>query len=542
MRTQPMKTLSMQLEGFYPHYKSGQLLRPFLRINWRLVFAGIVLFSIYVTLFAAIQFATPNMVDNDGYYHIKLAQLMREEGLRPSFPWLPLTVLNSSNFVDHHFLYHVLLIPFTFGDLREGAKWASVIFPAFAFLAGWVLLRGQRIPYAALWSLGFFTISEAFLYRMSMPRAQAVSLLVLLLALYITLTQRYRWLLPLAFLYVWFYDAFPLILMVVGIYIAARWLLERHLNLAPLGYAAAGLGLGLIINPYFPHNLIFIYHHLFPKLTDATAISVGNEWYPYQTWTLVENSGLALLIFIAGAFALGLREQRMDVKTATTFLLSVLFGLMLFKSRRFVEYFPPFALIFAALAWAPLLKQWQEGEAWRANFNLLPEQAVANLPRIMPGYQWRSRILAGVMAVIVLPTLWFNLQATRASMQSAKPYQQYAAASAWLQANTPAGSRVFQTDWDDFPRLFFYNTHNTYTAGLDPTYMQLYDANLYELWVNITRGRVEAPAKTIVENFGARYIITDLDHKDFLRQAKADPHLVEVYRDKYAAIFQVWDK
>jgi hypothetical protein len=537
-----MKTLSIQLDGIYPQHRSSQLLRTFPRVNWLLVFTGVVLFGIYVALFAAIQFATPNMVDNDGYYHIKLAQLMRTEGLRPNFPWLPLSVLNASDFVDHHFLYHVLLIPFTFGDLREGAKWASVIFPAFAFLAGWLLLRGQRIPSAALGSLGLFIVSEAFLYRMSMPRAQAVSLMVLLLALHVTLTQRYRWLLPLAFLYVWFYNAFPLILMVVGVYVAARWLLERQLVLAPLAYAALGLGLGLVINPYFPHNLIFIYHHLFPKLTDATAISVGNEWYPYQTWTLVENSGPALLLFVAGAFALGLREQRMDAKTATTFLLSVLFGLMLFKSRRFVEYFPPFALIFTVLAWTPLLRRWSEGEAWRANLNLSLEQAVANLPRIKPGYQWRRRILAGTMAVILLPTVWFTVQATRESMQNAKPYQRYAAVSAWLQANTPAGSPVFQTDWDDFPRLFFYNTHNTYTVGLDPTYMQLYDPKLYDLWVNITRGRVEAPAQTIAENFGARYIITDLEHKGFLRQAKADPHLVEVYRDEYAAIFQVQDK
>ncbi|MCQ3979442.1 MAG: hypothetical protein DPW09_38985 [Anaerolineae bacterium] len=500
---------------------------------------GLVLFGLYLALFAAIQFATPNMADNDGYYHIKLAQLIRQEGWRPAFPWLPQTVLNADDFVDHHFLYHVLLIPFTYGDLRQGAKWASVVFPALAFVAGWLLLRGQRIPFAALWSLGFFVVSEAFLYRMSMPRAQAVSLLVLLLVLHVTLTGRYRWLAPLAFLYVWFYNAFPLILMVVGVYVAARWLLERRLDLAPLAYAAAGLGLGLVVNPYFPDNLLFIYHHFLPKLTDATATSVGNEWYPYQTWTLVENSGPALLFFIAGTFALGLHERRIDTRTATVFLLSVLFGLMLFKSRRFVEYFPPFVLIFTALAWTPLIQTWLNGKDWQANLNLPLDRAIANLSMLRPGQGWRRRILAAGMLAVLLPALWFSVQATRESMQNAKPYQRYAEASAWLRDNTPAGSRVFQTDWDDFPRLFFYNTHNTYTIGLDPTYMQLYDADLYDLWVDITRGKVETPAQTIAETFKARYIITDLDHKGFLRQAKADPRLVEVYRDKYAAVFQV---
>lgn len=508
------------------------------RLDGSVMLTGVTLFGLYVVLLAVIQFSTPNLVDNDGYYHIKLAQLMRQEGWRPAFPWLPLSVLNAHDFVDHHFLYHVLLIPFTYGDLRTGAKWASIIFPAFAFLAAWILLRGQRIPYAALWSLGLFIVSEAFLYRMSMPRAQAVSLLVLLLALHVTLTRRYPWLLLLAFLYVWLYDAFPLILLLVGLYVILRWLLEEHrLDLTPLGYTALGLGLGLLINPYFPDNLIFIYHHLFPKLTDATAISVGNEWYPYPTWTLVENSGLALLAFATGAFALGLRGQRMDVRTATAFLLSLLFGIMLLKSRRFVEYFPPFALIFAALAWTPLLQRWLAGPAWPVNLNL--SQPEANLSPLTSPLLWRRRLLAGIMLVILLPTVWLNVQAAQASMQSAKPYQRYAGASAWLEANTPAGSRVFQTDWDDFPRLFFYNTHNTYLAGLDPTYMQLYDAHLYNLWVDITRGRVTAPAQIIAATFGTRYIITDLDHTGFLRVAKADPQLREVYRDKDAAVFQV---
>jgi hypothetical protein len=99
------------------------------------------LFGLFVALFAIVQFATPNLAGNDGYYHIKLAQIMGVRGLLPPFGWLPLTVLNAEAFVDHHFLYHVLLIPFTLGDLREGAKWASIILPATTFIAGWILLR-----------------------------------------------------------------------------------------------------------------------------------------------------------------------------------------------------------------------------------------------------------------------------------------------------------------------------------------------------------------------------------------------------------------
>ena len=66
----------------------------------------------------------------------------------------------------------------------------------------WWLLRGQGVRWAWLWALGLFAASDAFLFRMSMPRAQSASLLVLALGLHWLLKRRYRLLLPLGFVYV----------------------------------------------------------------------------------------------------------------------------------------------------------------------------------------------------------------------------------------------------------------------------------------------------------------------------------------------------
>ena len=57
-----------------------------------------VLFLLFFLGMALIQFATPDMPDNDGFYHIKLAWLMRTEGLKPDFPYLPLSILNEHPF------------------------------------------------------------------------------------------------------------------------------------------------------------------------------------------------------------------------------------------------------------------------------------------------------------------------------------------------------------------------------------------------------------------------------------------------------------
>ncbi|MFN8458940.1 MAG: hypothetical protein U0401_30535 [Anaerolineae bacterium] len=487
-----------------------------MRTTWPTFVTGVVLLWFFIAFLTTIQFSTPNLVGTDDYFHIKFAQVMREQGLRPPFPWLPLTILNPQDYVDHHWLFHVLLIPFTYGDLRIGAKWAGVIFPALAFLAGWIFLRGQRIPFAALWALGFLAVSEAFLFRMGMARVQATSLLLLLLILHVTLTRHERWLLPLTFIYVWLYDAFPMIGLMVGLYVLSCWLLERQLKWLPLVYVGLGIVLALIINPYFPQNLFFIYYHALPKIIeiDSTA-NVGNEWYPYDTWALVENSAPALIAFVAGTLALGFSQRRISTRTLTLFLITILFGAFLFKSRRFIEYYPAFALLFCALAWTSLLEEWSQARPW--------------LQKLVPA----------VLVILLIPPMVYNLQATIADFQDSNPYQRYADASAWLKAHTPAGSRLYQTDWDDFPQLYFYNTQNTYTLGLDPTYMELYNAPLYHLWQDINGGRIEAPSQIIAATFGATYVISDLNHRSFLAEARNDPGLVEVYRDDYAVIFQV---
>ena len=127
------------------------------------------------------------------------------------------------------------------------------------------------------------------------------------------------------------------------------------------------------------------------------------------------------------------------------------------------------------------------------------------------------------MLLVLAAPITFTLQQARATMATSGPANLYAAASDWLTQNSPPGSLVFQTDWDDFPHLFFYNTHNVYTAGLDPTYSELYDPKLYAEWVKITRGEVKRPGPAIRADFGAAYVLTDLVHTAFIRVASADP-------------------
>lgn len=496
------------------------------RVNWIVLGTGVLLFALFAVGFAWVQYGTPALAGNDGYYHMKMGYLIRTQGLKPAFPYLPFTILNESAYYDHHLLYHAYLALFATTNpaldggvaLTQGAKLASILMPAFAFTAVWWLLRRQRVPYAPIWAIGLFAVSEAFLYRMSMPRAQSLSLLLLVWGLHLLLQGNYKWLLPLGFAYVWAYNAFPLLLVLAGCYVTAVFLLERRLVWAAIVYPLVGIGLGLLINPYFPQNLTFIFGHLAPKLGES-ATKVGNEWTPYRTWTLVENSGVALIAILLSMLALGWHKDRIDVKTLTMLGIVGLFGLMLFQSRRFVEYFPPFALIFLAFAAAPILRQWQE-----------------NIQRKRPFFTWLLPL--GMLLLLAYP-LFVGTHDGRALLAKSKPADQYADAAIWLHNNAPPRAQIFQTDWDDFTRLFFYNSTTVYTAGLDPTFMELQDPDLFAEWRDITRGKVQQPGQIIRDRFAGEYVFTDLKHDKFLQTAAADPLLRERYRDAYAVIFEV---
>ena len=253
-----------------------------------------------------------------------------------------------------------------------------------------------------------------------------------------------------------------------------------------VAFPALGIALGLLINPYFPENVVFIAGHLLPKVGES-AVPVGNEWSPYETWTLVENSGAALAAVLLGALALGWREERIDLASLVGLGLVGVFGLMLFKSRRFVEYFPPFALIFLAFSSAPLVR------SFVAAFVVADSSASSKTPmnRLL-------RTAAGLVAVLVIGGLiYITIRDTRGLVADSKPADLYAGAMLRLReealaADPNADVTIFQTDWDDFTRQFFYFDDARYINGLDPTFMQLHDEALYEEWVDITRGRVDA--------------------------------------------------
>ncbi len=459
-----------------------------------------------------VQFSTAHLGSIDGYFHARYAALIRQGGLSgfpPAFPWLPLTILSADRYYDHHMLFHVLLAPFTALGVVRGAKWASAVFAALALLSVYAALRRRGVRRAAWWLLAMMALAPDFLYRMEMPRVQAVSLVMLLAAIEILLSRQFVWLLPLAAVYTWLYDAFPFLLLIAGLVVVAIAVLERRLEWRAVIYPALGIGVGLLVNPYFPNNVWFVVHHYLGKAEIGTQMHLGTEWYPYPLAQWLGWAGAAATLAAAGVVTFRARRQ-LDVATLAWLLIAAVFFVLVWRSRRFIEYAAPFV----AMALATALDGWVEAR-WRL---LAPS--------------WRRLLVAVLLVGFGVSTLFTARQLRRRPSPD-----RYAGGAAWLVGHTPAGAIVFTPDWDDFPLLFFHDQHNRYVVGLDPSYLAQSDRSLYLLYQQLGAGKAVPPSH-FLPRFQTRVVLSDPSHAQFIAALGADPEMQRVYEDADCVIFQ----
>ncbi len=508
--------------------------------------------AVVITLiFWKLQFATDAICcgDFDGYYHIKWSRMLWE-GLRngafpPVFTWLPLTTLNPNDYVDHHLLFHFFQIPFTFGDLRLGAKIASLIFASLAVISCYWLLIHYRIRYILVWLLALLACSAPFLFRMNMAKAPPLTIIYLVVAIFLLFKEKYWPLIPLAFIFTLTYDMFVLLILAVSIWVAVIAWTERRFEWRPLVWVLLGTVAGFIINPYFPDNLQLFYEHLKIKLEfEDFSTKVGNEWYPYTSWEFLGTSLVACVAMLAGYIAFDPADRKRAHHPLFFLLFSTVLMIMTARWKRIAEYWPPFAVMFAAFA----LQPWLMGV--RSAFTRLPADIMEELEPFLDRGEpvpnegkelWRT-ICAAAVAVVLGAALALNLYQTLKDIEASEPHDYYRAGAEWMRSNVTSAQIVFNTDWDDFPRLFYYDPSHNYVSGLDPSYLLERNPELSKLYERITLGNEEDPGPLIKDRFGARYVFTDNGHDSFFANAMESGWFDIVYEDTDCTILRIRDQ
>ncbi len=510
-------------------------------------------------LFWKLQFSNQSVCcgDFDGYYHIRWSRLLWENMRQghlfpPTFKWLPLTTLNPKDYVDHHLLFHILQIPFTwFNDLRLGAKVAATIFSSLAvFSCYWLIVR-YRVSYALVWLVAMLACSAPFLYRINMAKAPPISIIFMVAGIYLLFEKKYRWLAVLAFLYVWTYSLFVTLCAAAVIWTAVVGWSERRFEWRPLLWTSVGTVAGFIVNPYFPKNVVLFLQHVWIKARFGDfSTSVGSEWYPYESWFFLGSCLVAFAAMLVGYIAFDWSDRLRAARPLFFLIFSTLLMIASFRSRRFVEYWPPFAILFAAFTLQMIF------DGVRAGLGRLPEHVIDDLQPFLDRHEspearerrrnrehWKTG--AAVFVALVLGViLAVNVYETAKSLGEESGPDRYQGGMEWVRNHVPAGEMVFNTDWDDFPKMFFYDTTHAYASGLDPTYLLDKNPELSKLYEDITLGKIKDAAPIIRDRFGARYVFSDNEdvHNDFYFNAKESGWFEIVYEDEECTVLHIRDQ
>jgi len=514
-----------------------------------------------------------------------------------NFVWLPYTILADS-YSNHHFLYHLILVPFAhFFDPLFSVKIATLIFATLFLVLFYWLLKRFKIKFAFFYAFLVLTV-PAFLTRINLAKAPSIALIFLFLGFYALFKRRYFLLAIVSFFYVWLYNTWPILLAAtiihcfssafkklidhwqeiqqkiknrkekiknknkkqknistfLSLYFCSfifyflylvRCFLKKD-NLKLLSVCFLGIIAGLVINPYFPQNLYFNWVHIVKigLKNYQNILPVGAEWYPFEPISLIQSSPFIFLLwFFALAWFLVSFKKNVShpyfsqkKEALTFFILSILFFIYTIKSRRNIEYFVPFAILFTAFSFNKLFLRfnWQEYFAPLKNWLKFPFNLI-------------SLILVGLISIIFVFALSYFSEkvwlAKRNEFKGGASFDQFKKVSQFLKEKTSVGEIIFHSSWDEFPALFYHNEKNYYIAGLDPTFMYEKNKSLYWVWYNIVRGKQKKYlAETIKENFQAQYVFVRIERKEMIENLSLDKNFEKIYEDEEGRVYKIKDE
>jgi len=174
------------------------------------ILGGIAVVLVTIVVVASIRFAGPPIYDGDGWYHVKYATILAEDGIARTFPWLQESFLKDG-FANFNLLYHLLLIPFTTHDPLTGARVAAVLFAATTMALFWGTARALRVPWPFWWSVALLAFAPEFTYRLTYTRPFVLAVGVAIAGTGAILLGRNRLAFVLAFLYTHLHCSFHLL-------------------------------------------------------------------------------------------------------------------------------------------------------------------------------------------------------------------------------------------------------------------------------------------------------------------------------------------
>ncbi|MEI6587329.1 MAG: hypothetical protein WCO05_00070 [Candidatus Moraniibacteriota bacterium] len=426
---------------------------------------------------------------DDHFYYFKYAEILRKGGWdeMKNFTggFLLKTEVGQSKFGLS--LFNIATVPFTFfKDSIAGLKLSDIFFASSLLALFYYVLKKANIKYPLFFT--FFILASPFLiHRLLMGRPFILTIGLVFLEMFLVVKKEYRKLFLLTLVHLFWHNAtFWLPLVIVGIVEIARYLVLQkffYYNFFAVFFATAS---GMVFLPNFPNlwtwlgNIFVAQTSVIDRSSKVSGMELSaldafsGRFIGIDVFFVIALICVATIIFFyirqkkepSSLICIGqdceLAERYIIAYSSFIFLLLLILGTMVI-SGRFYDYYQ-FTLIFLL---AVIVSIFQKERLVVFNGGLYRYLAV------------------GLVVFIALVSLnnFIELKKMIGNIR----YASYIEAARWLESHSNEKELVFIHDWGSFPRLFFGDSKNVYTMGMDPTALKQYDQKLYWRWYNMYR-------------------------------------------------------
>lgn len=483
---------------------------------------------------------------NDPYYHAAHSSYYFNQWHYLD-NWIELHFF-SSRPVDPYLLFHKLGGKFIslFGK-ELGFKIYGSALAAVATSVFFVFLKLLKVKKPHLWTIFFLFSSTFFFSRLFLIRSYLLAIPLILSCYYLIKQEKWLYLLLISFFYSLYYTLGVFVLILAAAFAAVSFYENKEFYWQPLLYSFLGVSLGAALHPQPLNYLHQIYVHTFEifylKLTGVN-LPTGTEINLDSFSDLLLNNYLTVLLYLPAiaVFFAGYKKQQLK-QYSPLFVITLFWFLLMVFVPRAVEYWHPFAILFAALIFSNIK---------------LPESA---LDKLKEKFYWKKKnITKGFLVLVVSTLLVVNATATttkrvKSHKNSTEP-EYFQDVAEYIQKDSNGRDLIFFTNWSLFPKFFYFNQQNRYITGFDPVYAYNYNQEKYWLWLNLSthgipckseRPCIQSEAKNYYsklkqsfKQLNVNYIVLQKDKDKLLNKALQQIESVSLrYQNNNFTVFRV---
>ena len=392
-----------------------------------------------ITLYGILLFAFAGVPDADIFYHFAVAKLYLKEGFVSRLPW-PEIAIQSKEFTDYHFLFHLIQIPFLLLPIEETIAIKLFILVSIGNLLYQVTkyLKSESPNLSPYLIVIFFILgSVLFTGRMLFGRGNLLFFTLYFIILRIWNIQHIKWIFFLSFLSVWSYSGFPF-LFFTGL---CMLILENSREQRKIFLTTVlGMVSGFVIHPSFPFQFQGYFIELVIQSFPPPGVEAIAEWLP-------PTRDILILGF-----------------------LPMLPLLLLVFREKINNTFQPKSLVFLFIGILSLIFAGSSMRVFELSWLMFFIFVFLNI-RISNKFQ----ILIGiVLFVIQFPIAYGKMGQQFRSSETKYGY----IVTEWIRFNIPKGEKIFLS-WADYPYFTFRIPEYRFLFGLNPLYAWSYNQDQY---------------------------------------------------------------